>query len=318
MQNHTATHMLHEALREVLGEHVHQSGSFVDDFKLRFDFTHFSSISEEDLKKVELIVNKKIMETIGVETQVMTLDEAKKSGAMALFDDKYGDAVRVVSVGDFSKELCGGTHIKNTGEIGQFKIISETGVAAGIRRIEGITGFIALEEVEEKNELLKLIEKELKCNEKDVLSKISIILSDLKEKEKQIVELKSKLAFNFEDDIIKAMVEVKGVKLATGVLKDLDSNSLRDLADKIKTKIGANTVVVLGSNNDGKVQFIAMATKDAIKRGVHCGTIVREVAKICGGGGGGRPDMAEAGGKNAEKIVEALANVENIMENLVK
>lgn len=317
-KNHTATHMLQEALREVLGEHVHQSGSFVDEFKLRFDFTHFSAISEDELKKVELIVNKKIMETIAVQTQVMTLDEAKKSGAMALFDDKYGDAVRVVSVGDFSKELCGGTHIKNTGEVGQFKIISEAGVAAGIRRIEGITGFVALKEVEEKNELLKSIEKELKCNEKDVLSKIATILIELKDKEKEIVELKSKLAFNFEDDIIKSMVEVNGVKLATGALKGLDSNSLRDLADKIKSKLGDNSVVVLGSHNDGKVQFIAMATKDAVKRGAHCGNIVREVAKICGGGGGGRPDMAEAGGKNPEKIVEALASVQNIMVNLVK
>mgnify|MGYP001443627645 CR=1 FL=1 len=317
-KNHTATHMLHEGLREVLGEHVHQSGSFVDDTKLRFDFTHFAAISEEELKRVEMIVNKKIMETISVETQVMSIDEAKKTGAMALFEDKYGDAVRVVSVGDFSKELCGGTHIKNTGEVGQFKIISETGIAAGIRRIEAVTGINALEQVEEKNELLKSIEKDLKCNEKDILSKISAILLELKEKEKEIVELKSKLAYNFEDDILKSVVGVKGIKIAIGALKDLDSNSLRYLADKIKSKLGDNTVVVLGSNNDGRVQFIAMATKDAVKRGVHCGNIVREVAKICGGGGGGRPDMAEAGGKNAEKIVEALASVQNIMVNLVK
>jgi alanyl-tRNA synthetase len=317
-KNHTATHMLHEALREVLGEHVHQSGSFVDDGKLRFDFTHFTAISEEELKKVEGIVNKKVMDTISVETQVMTIDEAKNSGAMALFDDKYGDAVRVVSVGDFSKELCGGTHIKNTGEIGVFKIVSETGVAAGIRRIEAITGTRALEAIDEKDELIKRIQRDLKCSEKDVLSKIDLVLAELKEKEKEISELKSKLASNFEDDIIKSIYEVKGIKVAAAALKDLDGNSLRDLADKIKSKIGENVVVVLGTITNGKVQIISMATKDAVKIGAHCGTIVREVAKICGGGGGGRPDMAEAGGKNPEKLAEAIADLQNIMEKLVK
>ncbi|SMC21490.1 alanyl-tRNA synthetase [Clostridium acidisoli DSM 12555] len=317
-KNHTATHMLHEALREILGEHVHQSGSFVDDGKLRFDFTHFTAITEEELKKVEVIVNKKVMEAIAVETEVMSIDEAKKSGAMALFDDKYGDAVRVVSVGDFSKELCGGTHIKNTGEIGLFKIISETGVAAGIRRIEAVTGLKALGVVDKKDEVLKNIQRDLKCSEKDVLSKIDLVLAELKEKEKEISELKSKLAANFEDDIIKSVYEVKGIKVAAASLKDLDGNSLRDLADKIKSKVGGNVVVVLGSSNNGKVQIISMATKEAIKLGVHCGAIVREVAKICGGGGGGRPDMAEAGGKNPEKLSEAISNLQNIMEKLVK
>lgn len=316
-KNHTATHMLHKALRMTLGEHVHQSGSYVDDERLRFDFTHFTSLTEEEVKKVELIVNENIMETFNVETKVMTLEEAKKSEAIALFDDKYGDAVRVVSVGDFSKELCGGTHISNSGEIGLFKIISESGVAAGIRRIEAVTGLKALKNVEEKIELIKNIEKDLKCSEKDILSKINIVTNEIKEKDKEINKLKSKLASGSESDIIKSIKEVKGIKFAAAALKDVDANSLRDLADKTRDKMG-DGVVVLGSDINGKVQLIAMATKNAVLKGINCGKIIKEVASICGGGGGGRPDMAQAGGKKPEKLEEAIEKVESIMENLVK
>lgn len=316
-KNHTATHMLQEALREVIGKHVHQAGSLVDDEKLRFDFTHFTALSEVEIKKVEVIVNEKIMEAFSVDTEVMTLEEAKKSGAMALFDDKYGDAVRVVSVGDFSKELCGGTHIKNTGEIGVFKITSEAGVAAGVRRIEAVTGFKALEVIEGKSEILKNIESSIKSSEKDVVNRVEAMINELKEKDKEIAQLKSKIAAGSEDDILKDVKEIHGVKLATAVIKDIDSNSLRDLADKVKSKLGEGTVVI-GSSANGKVQLIAMATKDAVNKGVHCGKIIKEVAAICGGGGGGRPDMAQAGGKNPEKLIEAIAKVQLIMENLVK
>ncbi|MFT8313525.1 MAG: alanine--tRNA ligase [Clostridium sp.] len=316
-KNHTATHMLQKALRIVLGEHVHQSGSYVDDERLRFDFTHFAPVSEEELKKVEFLVNENVMETFNVKTKVMTLDEARESGATALFDDKYGEAVRVVSVGDFSKELCGGTHVNNSGEIGLFKIVSESGVAAGIRRIEAVTALKALKNIDEKIELIKTIEKDLKCSEKDILNKINIITNEVKEKEKEINKLKSKLASGSEDDIIKSVKDVKGIKFAAMELKDVDSNSLRDLADKTRNKIGEG-VVVLGSSIDGKVQLIAMATKGAVSRGVNCGKIIKEVAAICGGGGGGRPDMAQAGGKNPEKLKEAIAKVESIMGKLVK
>lgn len=316
-KNHTATHMLQKALRIVLGEHVHQSGSYVDDERLRFDFTHFAPVSEEELKKVEFLVNENVMETFNVETKVMTLEEARESGATALFDDKYGEAVRVVSVGDFSKELCGGTHVNNSGEIGLFKIISESGVAAGVRRIEAVTALKALKNMDEKIELIKTIEKDLKCSEKDILNKINIITNEVKEKEKEINKLKSKLASGSEDDIINSIKDVKGVKFAAMELKDVDSNSLRDLADKTRDKIGEG-VVVLGSSIDGKVQLIAMATKGAVARGVNCGKIIKEVAAICGGGGGGRPDMAQAGGKNPEKLKEAIAEVESIMGKLVK
>ncbi|MCY6959428.1 alanine--tRNA ligase [Clostridium brassicae] len=316
-KNHTATHMLHEALREVLGEHVHQSGSYVDDERLRFDFTHFTSVSEEELIKVEEIVNTNIMKTYNVETQLMTLEEARESGAMALFDEKYGDKVRVVSVGDFSTELCGGTHINNSGKIGLFKILSESGIAAGIRRIEAVTGENALKYVEDKNELLNEISNVLKCSQKDILSRIQQQLNDLKEKEKEISALKAKLASGSEDEIIKDIKEANGIKYATGVLKDIDGEALRNLADKIKDKIGSG-LVVLGSTDGKKVQLIAMATKDAVSKGVHCGNIIKEVAKIAGGGGGGRPDMAQAGGKNPEKINEAISKVQYIVENLSK
>ena len=317
-KNHTATHMLHKALRIVLGEHVHQSGSYVDEERLRFDFAHFTAVTEEELKKVELIVNENIMETFNVETKVMTLDEARESGAMALFDDKYGDAVRVVSVGDFSKELCGGTHVSNSGGIGLFKIISEAGVAAGIRRIEAVTGLKALKNVDEKIELIKTIEKDLKCSEKDILNKINAITNDIKEKDKEINKLKLKLASGAESDIIKSIKNVNGIKLVAAALKDVDASSLRDLADKTRDKIGEGVVVVLGSSINGKVQLIAMATKEAVLKGANCGKIIKEVAAICGGGGGGRPDMAQAGGKNPEKLQEAIEKVENIMAKLVK
>ncbi|NEZ45970.1 alanine--tRNA ligase [Clostridium niameyense] len=316
-KNHTATHILHEALRKVLGEHVHQSGSYVDEERLRFDFNHFESVSEEDLKQIEMIVNREIMKANTVNTKVMDIEEARKEGAIALFDNKYKDDVRVVAIGDFSKELCGGTHAFNTGEIGIFKIISETGIAAGIRRIEAVTGIKAIEYIEYKNNILKEVAKTLKCNEKDVIARLDNQVLELREKEKEIESLKSKLASGAEDEILNNLKEIKGIKVVSGKLKDVDGNALRDLGDKIKNKIQEG-LVVLGSECNGKVLFVAMATKETVEKGVHCGKIIKEVSKIAGGGGGGRPDMAQAGGKNPEMLDEALKAVGNIIETLVK
>ena len=316
-KNHTATHMLHEALKQIVGKHVNQAGSYVDDERLRFDFAHFKALTEEEIDKLEDLVNRKIMEVFTVDTDLMTLEEAKNSGAMALFDDKYGDKVRVVSVGEFSKELCGGTHVHNSGEIGLFKIISETGVAAGVRRIEAVTGLNAIKYMEEKQRILKEACNALKCSEKDVLKKISSQGAEIKEKEKEILELKSKLASGVEDEILSSVKEINGVKVAAYAVEGIDGNSLRDLGDKVRNKLSTG-VVVLFSNVGGKVNLIAMSTKDVLDKGIHCGKIIKEVASIVGGGGGGRPDMAQAGGKNPENIKTALEKTYSVIESLVK
>lgn len=316
-KNHTATHMLHEALKEIVGKHVNQAGSYVDAERLRFDFTHFTALTEEEINKLEDLVNGKIMEVFNVGTDLMTLDEAKNSGAMALFDDKYGDKVRVVSVGEFSKELCGGTHVHNSGEIGLFKIISEAGVAAGIRRIEAVSGINAIKYMEEKQRLLKEACNVLKCSEKDILKKLASQGTEIKEKEKEILELKSKLASGVEDEILASAKNINGVKVAAFAVEDIDGNSLRDLADKVRNKLSSG-VVVLFSNVGGKVNLIAMSTKDVLDKGIHCGKIIKEVASIVGGGGGGRPDMAQAGGKNPENINVALEKTFSVVESLVK
>jgi len=316
-KNHTATHMLHEALKEVLGEHVNQAGSYVDDERLRFDFTHFTALSEEEIKKVESMLNEEIMRVYNVNTNVMSIEEAKESGAVALFDDKYKEDVRVVSVGDYSKELCGGTHVKNSGEIGLFKIISETGVAAGIRRIEAITGNKSVEYMEEKDNFLKEISSVLKCGEKDILSKLSSVVATLKEKEKEIIALKEKLTSGSEDELLNSAIEIKGIKSIIGVVKDVEGDALRNLGDKLRDRLGEG-VIVLGSSSNGKVQFIAMASKEAVAKGIHCGKIIKEVATIAGGGGGGRPDMAQAGGKLPEKLKEAIDKAPAIIESLAK
>lgn len=316
-KNHTATHMLHEALKEVLGEHVNQAGSYVDDERLRFDFTHFQGLTKEEIQKVENLVNEKVMETYKVDTNLMTLEEAKAKGAMALFDDKYGNKVRVVEVGDYSMELCGGTHVLNSGEIGLFKIVNESGVAAGVRRIEALTGFAAIKYVEQKQEMLMEACAALKCNEKDIINKISMQNSEIKEKEKEISELKAKLTSGAEDDILNSAKNINGVSVIAYPLEDVDGNALRDLGDKIRNK-APKSVVVLISNVNGKVNLVAMATKEAVASGIHCGKIIKEVAQVVGGGGGGRPDMAQAGGKLPEKINEAIEKSYSIIESLVK
>ena len=316
-KNHTATHMLQEALKEVVGDHVHQAGSYVDEERLRFDFTHFQGLTREEIEKVEALVNEKIMEVYNVETKLMTLEEAKESGAMALFDDKYGDKVRVVCVGEFSKELCGGTHVSNSGEIGLFKVIGESGVAAGVRRIEALTGFNAIKYVEDKQKLLNEACHTLKCSEKDILTRISAQGAEIKDKEKEIAELKSKLTSGIEDEILASAKEINGVKVISYAVEDIDGNALRDLADKIRNKIGTG-VVVLVSTIAGKVNIVAMATKDSVSAGIHCGKIIKEVAAVVGGGGGGRPDMAQAGGKNPENVASAIEKTYQVVETLVK
>ncbi|MEG1255291.1 alanine--tRNA ligase [Clostridium sp.] len=316
-KNHTATHMLHEALKEVLGEHVNQAGSYVDSERLRFDFTHFSALTQEQLKQVEQNLNNEILKVYNVNTDVMTIEEAKEKGAVALFDDKYKDDVRVVSVGDYSKELCGGIHVRNSGEIGLFKVLSETGVAAGIRRIEAVTGVKAESYVNEKEELIKAMSATLKCGEKDLLNKLNSLLSTIKEKEKEIQGLKEKLTSGVEDEILEKIINIKGVNVIAAALNDIEGDALRNLCDKLKNKI-SDGIVVLGSRVSGKVQFVVMASKEAITKGAHAGKIVKEVATITGGGGGGRPDMAQAGGKLPEKLDEAISKVSEIIETLVK
>ncbi|OAA86048.1 alanine--tRNA ligase [Clostridium coskatii] len=316
-KNHTATHLLDSALKQVLGEQVHQSGSYVDEARLRFDFNHFEAVSYEKLRNIENLVNESIMKVYPVKTTIMSLEEAKESGAIALFDNKYKDEVRVVSVGNFSKELCGGTHVSNSGEIGLFKITSETGIAAGIRRIEAVTGKMAAEYVNSKSDILREISSKLKCSEKEIVHKLDLQSSELKELEKEIEELKLKVAGSAEDDILKSVEKIGGIDLFTGILKDVDGNSLRELADKIRSK-SENCVVLLGSSIGGKVQLVAMATKEAVKSGIHCGKIIKEVAAITGGGGGGRPDMAQAGGRLPDKLQEAIGKSNTIITKLVK
>ncbi|MDR5586831.1 MULTISPECIES: alanine--tRNA ligase [Clostridium] len=316
-RNHTATHLLDAALVKVLGSHVHQAGSYVSADRLRFDFSHFEGVKEEELLKVEQLVNEAIMSVTPVNTTEMDLQEAKNSGAVGIFDDKYAEKVRVVCAGEYSKELCGGTHIDNTGKIGLFKIISENGIAAGTRRIEAVTGMEAYKLVNEKAELLKQISGKLKCSEKEITSKLDQQSKEMKEKEKEITNLKSKFASMEINDIINSAKDVKGINVVTYGLKDVDGEALRGLCEKVRDKVN-NSLTLLTSSIDGKVVICAMADKEAVSKGAHCGKVIKEAATILGGGGGGRPDMAQAGGKLPEKISEALDSVYKIVETLVK
>ena len=316
-KNHTATHLLDTALKKVLGSHVHQAGSLVTDERLRFDFSHFEGLTEEEILKVEDLVNEAITSVTPVVTEIMNLNDAKNSGAIGIFDDKYGDSVRVVCAGEYSKELCGGTHIDNTGKIGLFKIVSESGIAAGTRRIEAVTGKEAVKLANEKEELLKEVSGKLKCSQKEVLAKIEQNLKELKDKEKEIAELKAKFATMGLDDIIASAKNVNGINVISYEMKDVESDTLRDVCEKIKDKV-ENSIVLLMSANNGKVIICAMASKDAVSKGAHCGKLIKEVSAILGGGGGGRPDMAQAGGKCPEKIQDAISESYKIVETLAK
>ena len=313
-RNHSATHLLQQALRQVLGTHVEQAGSSVNEYRLRFDFTHFSALTKEELKKVEEIVNEQIMNCLPVKAENMPIEEAKKTGAAALFGEKYGDIVRVVSMGDFSKEFCGGTHVDNTGVITAFKIISETGVAAGVRRIEALTSKGLLRYYDELEEKLERSAKLLKTTPDKLEERLSHMISENKELHSEVESLKSKLAKESMGDVTDQVTEVKGVKFLAAKAPGADMNGLRDLGDQLKEKLGEG-VIVLASDAGGKVSLMATATEGAIKAGAHAGNLIKAIAGCVGGGGGGRPNMAQAGGKNPAGIDEALEKAKEVLEN---
>lgn len=310
-KNHSATHLLQKALKTVLGNHVEQKGSLVAPDRLRFDFAHFQAMTAEEIAKVEELVNKEIQAALPVVTEVMNIEEAKKTGAMALFGEKYAEDVRVVSMGDFSKELCGGTHVANTSVIGSFKLVSEAGVAAGVRRIEALTGegvFAYYKEIENKlSEIAKLV----KTTPANAVEKVEHLLAEVKALQSENESLKSKAAKDALGDVMNQVVEVNGMKVLATKVDGVDMNGLRELGDQLKEKIGEG-IVVIASNADGKVNLMATATDAAMKAGAHAGNLIKEIAKLVGGGGGGRPNMAQAGGKNPAGIDDAIAKAKEV------
>ena len=311
-RNHSATHLLQKALRSVLGTHVEQAGSSVNENRLRFDFTHFSALTKEELKRVEELVNENIMNCLPVKTEYMALEEARKTGAAALFGEKYGDVVRVVSMGDFSKELCGGTHVDNTGVITAFKIISETGVAAGVRRIEALTSKGLLKYYDALENQLSDAAKLIKTAPDKLADKITSLLSENKALHGEVESLKSKLAKDAMGDVMDQVTVVNGVNLLAVKLSGVDMNGLRDLGDQLKDKLG-DGVIVIASDCDGKVNLMATATEGALSKGAHAGNLIKAIAGSVGGGGGGRPNMAQAGGKNPAGIDDALKKAEEVL-----
>ena len=316
-KNHSATHLLQKALKTVLGSHVEQKGSLVTPDRLRFDFAHFSAMTPEELEKVENIVNTEIAKNVPVVTEVMNIEQAKATGAMALFGEKYEEDVRVVSMGDFSKELCGGTHVSNTGNITTFKIVSEAGVAAGVRRIEALTGdgvFCYYKEVEKE---LAEAAKAAKSTPANLKEKIEHMQAEMKALQSEIESLKSKAAKDALGDVMNQVKEVNGVRLLATAVEDVDMNGLRDLGDQLKEKLGEG-VVVIASSASGKVNLIAMATDEAMEKGAHAGNLIKGIAALVGGGGGGRPNMAQAGGKNPAGIPDAIAKVEEVLGEQIR
>ena len=316
-KNHSATHLLQKALKTVLGSHVEQKGSLVTPDRLRFDFAHFQPMTAEEIAEVETLVNKEIRAALPVITDVMNIEEAKKSGAMALFDEKYSENVRVVSMGDFSKELCGGTHVANTSEILAFKILSESGIAAGVRRIEALTGDAVFAYYKEQEAQLANAAKLLKTKPEAVSEKIEHLYAEIKALQSENEALKSKAAKDALGDVMNQVQEIKGVKLLAARVDDVDMNGLRDLGDQLKEKLG-DGVVVLASVKDGKVSLMATATDEAQKKGAHAGNLIKAIAAIVGGGGGGRPGMAQAGGKNPAAVDDAIKEAAKVVESQIK
>ena len=316
-KNHSATHLLQKALKTVLGDHVEQKGSLVTPDRLRFDFSHFQAMTAEELAKAEEIVNEEIRAALAVNTQVMGLEDARKTGAMALFGEKYGDEVRVVSMGDFSIELCGGTHVANTSQIVLFKIVSEAGVAAGVRRIEALTGNAVVEYYKKAEEQLLAACRMLKTAPAELGDRIAHLQEEVKSLHSENESLKSKLASGSLGDIMSQVQEVKGVKLLAASVPDVDMNGLRDLGDQLKEQLGEG-VVILASAAGGKVSLVAMVTPEAQKAGAHAGNLVKALAAVVGGGGGGRPNMAQAGGKKPEMIPDAIAQATSVLEGQIK
>ena len=311
-RNHSATHLLHKALRTVLGTHVEQAGSYVSAERLRFDFTHFAAMTADEIKEVERLVNDAIFASYDVHTDEMSIDEARNRGAMALFGEKYGEVVRVVDMGGYSIELCGGAHLKNTAQVGSFKILSENGVAAGVRRIEAVTGKEALKHYQAQEDEIKEICRLVKSTPDKLLARLEQLLAEQKETAKELEKLKAKMAGGAADEMLNSTVEIGGVAVLAAEVKDMDGNALRTMGDQLKQKLGSG-VVVLASGKDGKVNLMAMATDDVVKKGVHAGNIIKAAAAVCGGGGGGRPNMAQAGGKDASKIADALEKAKAVV-----
>ena len=311
-RNHSATHLLQKALRTVLGTHVEQAGSSVNEDRLRFDFSHFSAMTAEELQKVEDMVNEQIAAGLPVDIENMPIEEARKTGAQALFGEKYGDVVRVVNMGDYSIEFCGGTHVKNTNEIMAFKILSESGVAAGVRRIEALTSKGLIRYYDNLEKKLNEAAKVLKATPENLAEKIAHLTAENKALHSEVESLKSKLAQDAMGDVMDQVQEVKGVKLLAAEVDGVDMNGLRDLGDQLKEKLGEG-VVVLASGNDGKVSLMVTATEAAMKQGAHAGNLIKAIAGLVGGGGGGRPNMAQAGGKNPAGIQEALKKAAEVL-----
>ncbi|HDR7900745.1 MULTISPECIES: alanine--tRNA ligase [Bacillus cereus group] len=317
VKNHTATHLLHQALKDVLGTHVNQAGSLVTSERLRFDFSHFGQVQADELEKIERMVNEKIWESIDVEISQKAIEEAKEMGAMALFGEKYGDVVRVVQVGDYSLELCGGCHVDNTASIGIFKIVAESGIGAGTRRIEAVTGKSAYELMNDQVGLLKEAAGKMKTNPKDILTRVDGLFAEVKQLQKENESLAAKLSNIEAGNLTDSVMTVDGVNVLAVKVNVADMNNLRTMMDDLKNKL-ESAVVVLASVNDDKVNILAGVTKDLISQGYHAGKLVKEVASRCGGGGGGRPDMAQAGGKNPAQVEEALAFVQEYVKSVSK
>lgn len=305
-RNHTATHLLHAALKNIVGEHVNQAGSSVNSERLRFDFSHFEPLTTEQIEKIEQQVNEAILKAITVDINETTQNEAKEMGAMALFGEKYGDIVRVVNIKDCSVELCGGTHVNNVAEIGLFKIVSEAGVASGVRRIEAITGKLAYDKVNIVEKTLNKTASLLKSRNNEVVEKIEALLTQVKTLEQQLAVANSKMAQETASELLATAIDVNGVTIVNAEVEIEDMDGLRNLADLLRDKLTVGVIVLGAKIADDKVNFVVMATKDAVAKGIHAGNIIKETAKVAGGGGGGRPDMAQAGGKNPKKITEAL------------
>jgi alanyl-tRNA synthetase len=315
IKNHTATHLLHQALKDVLGTHVNQAGSLVEPDRLRFDFSHFGQVKPEELEEIEKIVNEKIWKNIEVDISLKPIAEAKSMGAMALFGEKYGDIVRVVKVGDYSLELCGGCHVPNTSVIGLFKIVSEGGIGAGTRRIEAVTGESAYQLMNDQVALLKDAADKLKTNPKEVVNRIEVLMTEIKQLQRENESLAAKLGNIEAGNLVSKAKQIDGVTVLAAKVQASDMNNLRNMADDLKQKIGS-AIILLGSVNEGKVNLIAAVTKDLIDKGYHAGKLIKEVATRCGGGGGGRPDMAQAGGKDPEKLDSALQFVDEWVKSI--
>ncbi|MBS4173638.1 alanine--tRNA ligase [Bacillus sp. FJAT-49736] len=315
IKNHSATHLLHQALKDVLGTHVNQAGSLVEPSRLRFDFSHFGQITPEELIKIEEIVNEKIWSSLEVNISLKNIEEAKSMGAMALFGEKYGEIVRVVKMGDYSLELCGGCHVPNTSTIGLFKIVSESGIGAGTRRIEAVTGEAAYHLMNDQIGRLNQAADKLKSNPKDILTRIESLQSEMKELQRENESLSAKLSNIEAGSLSESAKDVEGIKVIVSKVQANDANNLRNMIDDLKEKLGSG-IVVLGTVQDDKVNIIAGVTKDLVEKGYHAGKLVKEVASRCGGGGGGRPDLAQAGGKDPEKLDSALQYVEEWIKSI--